>query len=260
MPIFPDTPIRLRIRGSVGARPVDGTASLVVNADGLLLVPADAADTDDVLRIPLEEVDGVSHSPDAGGTITLHLRDAARLVGSGDPRVAALAARILAEGRVMPELARATRSLGARHGGREQVWFFRPFLEARRASVLGGEDALAAFDPRTLRRAVEHVLARIAAERQPVSGPARRALEARLADAAESLLDALPALDGAAARARDAEDAVALRRWREWLAAVRVIFDRADAAWFALEAILRFPVPGPVSPPASLERLRRWTT
>jgi hypothetical protein len=260
MPLFPDSPLRLRIRGTVGARPVDEIASLVVNGDVLLLVPAEATDGRGVRRIPLADIDGVSHIADDGGTITIHLTGAASLVGSGDARVAALAARILAEGRAMPELARATRSLGARHGGREQGWFFRPLLEARRAAVLGGPDAVAAFDPRTLHRAVEHVLARIAAERHPAPGPGRRALEARLADAVEPLFAALAGLAPAAMHALGADDAAALRGWREWLDAVRTVFDRADAAWMAVGAILHAPSPAslPLLPPT--DRLRRWTT
>lgn len=260
MPLFPDSPLRLRIRGSIGARPLDGVASLAVSADALLLVPADdPAGDDGVLRIPLDRLDGVTQTGDDGGTITLHLGGAGRLTGSGDARVGLLAATILREGRAMPELTRAARALGGRHGSREQARFFRPLLEARRAAVLGGDDAIAAFDPRALRRAVEHVLARIAAERHPVPGPAQRALEARLADAAEPLFTALSALDAAAEQAGAADDATALRRWRAWLGLARNLFDRADSAWRAVDELLRVPPPSSV-PPAPLDLIRRWTT
>ena len=262
MPLFPDAPVRLRLSGSVRRRPMSGVASVAVDADGVVVTPLDAAmQAAASVRIPFDGVDGVSHATDAAGTLTIHLSGGEQLTGAGDPRVAQVADAILVRGRTMPELARAIRALGARRGGAAQDAFFQPLLEARRHAVAGGLAALDAFDPAALRLAFEHRLVSLAAERAAERPPARRALEARLLDAAEPLFAALVPLAGAADRVRTAPPAEALRHWRGWVQALRAVFDRADAAWAELQAALEHtPQSLPAAaPPTTLESItRRW--
>jgi hypothetical protein len=262
MPLFPDAPVRLRMSGSVRKRPMSGVASVAVDADGVIVTPLDAAmQADAPVRIPFDGVDGVTHAPDGSGTLTIHLRGGEQLAGAGDRRVAQVADAILVRGRTMPELARAIRALGARRGGAAQDAFFQPLLEARRHAVAGGLPAVDAFDAAALRLAFEHRLVSLAAERGAGRPPARRALEARLLDAAESLLAALVPLAGAADRVRNAPPTEALRHWRAWVQALRVVFDRADAAWATLQEVLEHtPQSLPAAaPPATLESMtRRW--
>lgn len=262
MPLFPDAPVRLRLSGSVRQRPMSGVAAVAVDADGVVVTPLDAAmQADAPLRIPFDGVDGVTHAPDAMGTLTIHLRGGELLTGTGDPRVAQVADAILARGRTTPELARAIRALGARRGGVAQDAFFQPLLEARRHAVAGGLAALDAFDPAALRLAFEHRLASLAAERGAERPPARRALEARLLDAAEPLFAALLPLAAAADRVRSAAPAESLRHWRGWVQALRTVFDRADAAWAQLQEVLdHTPQSLPAAaPPTTLESItRRW--
>ena len=261
MPLFPDAPVRLRMSGSVGQRPMSGVASVAVDADGVVVTPLDAAlQADAPMRIPFDGVDGVTHASDSMGTLTIHLRGGGRLTGAGDPRVAQVADAILVRGRAMPELARAIRALGARGGGAAQDAFFQPLLDARRHAVAGGLAAVDAFDPAALRVAFEHRLASLAAERGAERAPARRALEARLLDAAEPLFAALPPLSDAADRVRSAPPAEALRHWRGWVQALRAVFDRADAAWAQLRDVLQHtPQSLPAAPPTTLESItRRW--
>ena len=246
MPIFPDAPVRVHVRGRARHRAFDGTCSLAVNTDGVLVVPLDdVLHTGAPLRIGYEELDGADWS---GGDLALHLRDGGRLDASGDARLRDLAGAIVARGRVVPELTRALRTLGGRRGGQGQDAFFRPLLEARRTAAAGGQAALDAFDAGAIRVAVEAQLAQLAEAREPARPAARRALEACLCDAAEPLLAALDPLAAVAARARDAAPAEILRAWREWAFSVVRVFERADAAWSDVRAVLEAPPSGAAAP------------
>lgn len=262
MPLFPDAPIRLHVRGRVRGQVLDGAASLAVDADAVVIAPLDhALHTAAIIRLPYDALDGAGHDAAAGGTLYLYQNAGEVVTAHGSPRVTALGADILDRGRSLPELTRAARGLGARGGGPGQEAFFQPLLDARRQAAGGWSDALAAFDAVQLREAVGRILSRLAAEREPERASARRALEACLHDAAEPLFLALQPLASAAADARTADSAVALRAWRRWVAAVRAVFERADAAWPELRALLAAP-PRPAAPtPATpLERLLPpWT-
>ena len=241
MAIFPDAPVRAHVRGRVRHHALDGVSSLAVNVDGVLLVPLDdAMDAGAPVRVGYDDLDGVRWSDD---TLTLHLRDGGSIRAEGDPRLREVAGAVLMYGRVVPELTRALRTLGGRRGGEGQDAFFRPLLEARRIAAAGGQVALDAFDAPAIRLAVESQLAGLAEVREPARPAARRALEACLCDAAEPLLGALGPVAGAAARARDAAPAEILRAWREWARAVVRVFERADAAWIAVRAVLETPSP-----------------
>lgn len=239
MPLFPEAPIRLRLRGSVGQRELDGLASLAVHAEGLIIVPLDSGLQAGVpIRIAFAFIDGVEVPSPMEDARVILLRSGERIAAQGDVRIAGLAQAIVDRGRVVPELTRALRTLGGRRGGAGQDAFFKPLLDARRAAAAGGIAALDAFDAVQLRYAVEAQLARLAAAHAPSRAAAQRALEACLRDAAEPLLDALPQLAAAAQRARDAGAASALHAWREWADTLRRVFERADAAWIAVRATI----------------------
>ena len=247
MPLFPDAPIRVRIRGRVQQRAVEGLMSVAVDVDGVILVPLDQAlHPGAPIRVAFETLDGVAHDP-AAGILRFFLRGGEQLEASGDAKLGELALQVSARGRTVPELTRALRTLGGHRGGSGQDAFFRPLLAARREAAAGGDAALAAFDADALRAAIERALARFAGEREPERPAARRALEARLSDAAAPLFEALHPLHDAAARARDAAPPGALRAWRDWAVAVHHVFVRADAAWLAVRSVL--DAPPPVPPP-----------
>lgn len=248
------------MRGSVRRHALDGMASVALDSDGLVIAPLDATlQAQAAVRLPFEELAGATHCADAGGTLILHLAGGDQVTGTGDARAALLAGDILHRGRTMPEIARAVRAIGGRRTGEAQAAFFAPLLDARRSAVPGGTPALEAFDAGALRGAFEHRLATLAEAREPERAAARRALEARLLDAAESLFASLPRLDAAAAASRTADAAVALHRWREWVGVLRLVFERADAAWVAVQQELDAPArPTPAATPAiSLAQLRR---
>lgn len=241
MSIFPDAPVRAHVRVRARRHVPDGVSSLAVTVDGILLVPLDAAmHAGAPVRIGYDDLDGVRWSDE---TLTLHLRDGGTIQADGDPRLRDLAGAVVMHGRVVPELTRALRTLGGRRGGEGQDAFFRPLLEARRIAAAGGQVALDAFDAAAIRLAVESQLARVAEAREPARPAARRALEACLCDAAEPLLAALEPVAAAAARARDAAPAEILHAWREWARSVVRVFERADAAWTAVRAVLQTPSP-----------------
>ena len=216
---------------------LDGLASLAVDADGVIVVPLDAAlHAGSPVRIGFEALDGVDAT--ATGGLTLVLRSERVVEAWGDARLADVATELLVRGRMVPELTRALRTLGGRGGGWGQEAFFRPLIEARRRAAAGGDAALDAFAGSALLARIEAELARMAAQRQPDHAAARRALEARLSDAAAPVRDALPPLDAAAGLARAAVPARALRHWREWAQAVQHVFARADAAWLDVRRVL----------------------
>lgn len=257
MPIFPDAPIRVRLGGSVGARVLDGLASLTVHPEGLAIVPLDESMQAGVpIRVPFARIDGVDVAASTATMLTIMLRGGERISAEGDGRVSHLAEAIVARGRTVPELTRALRTLGGRRGGAGQDLFFKPLLDARRAAAAGGNAALDAFDAAQLRYAVDAQLAQLAAAREPLRPAAQRALEACLCDAAAPLLDALPALTPAAQHARDAAAGSALRAWREWADAVGRVFERADAAWLAVRATLEGA--GTASPARPGRAVARW--
>lgn len=236
MAIFPDAPVRVHVRGRARHHVLDGVSSLGVNADGILLVPLDdALHAGAPVRIGYDDLDGVQWSDD---TLTLHLRDGGSIQADGDPRLRDVSAAVVAQGRVVPELTRALRTLGARRGGEGQDAFFRPLLEARRIAAAGGQVALDVFDAAAIRLAVESQLAHFAEAREPRRPAARRALEACLCDAAEPLIAALEPVAAAASRARDAAPTEILRAWREWARTVVRLFERADAAWIGVRMVL----------------------
>lgn len=148
----------------------------------------------------------------------------------------------------LPEVARAMRAFGGARGaraGRDEIGearqrFFSPLMQARRR--LEGEGPLewlvAGFDTAVLAERIRSAVGAIATERHPASPPHRRALEARLLDACDPLLDALVGVDAAARALLEGDDAQRFVRWRAWAERVRLLFANADRSWRVVAAIL----------------------
>jgi hypothetical protein len=148
----------------------------------------------------------------------------------------------------MPEFARALRGLASAQGlGRtEHMAVFGPLLLARKEAELAGTPGarVASFDPTRLRRAWLESIESMAAARVPKGGADRRALTARLMECADPALAALPGLERAAARVRDAGGTIEPGVWRAWIEAVQLLFDAADRFWLSIEPHLG-PAPAP---------------
>jgi hypothetical protein len=221
-----------------------GAAAAVVNDDALVLAVCIESE-ERSLRLRFASIDSVHVS---GDEIDLVVRDGTHVVIVAPTE---LRDAVLDRCRSLPELTRTLRAFGSSRarrsgpGGRttdadEQRRFFDPFLDARRATgagvQAGGQEAIAAFNGTALADALTRTLSEFAADRQPSPGPARRALEAELVDAAEPLFDALTALRQAAdAALATTED---LRLWRAWSNQLRATFETADRVWMALDEAL----------------------
>lgn len=239
-------------RGTIGAGAVEvsaarlgrselGAGAVSVDDDAFTLV-ARTAEGDRVLRVPLSAIDSLDVS---GDELAVLVRDGRQIIittGEGARLRDDLCARCF----TLPELTRALRAFGSRRRQRgtrataaaEQQRFFAPFVDARRAAskTASPPDAIAAFDSAALVRAVDEALRRLVGERFGESGPARRALEAELADSCEPLYDALRVMGERAAEAR--ARAGDLRAWRAWSLSLRDLFEAADRAWLLLDAAL----------------------
>ncbi len=139
----------------------------------------------------------------------------------------------------MPEFTRALRGMISVRGiGRaEHDGVFGPLLAARTAAEQSASPRvrIAAFDAERLRRGWTDAIDAMAAARITKAGPDRRALAARLSEHAAPALDALAAVERAAARAKESGDTPTAESWGAWIAAVQAVFDAADQFWFALE-------------------------
>ncbi len=230
-----------------------GSAALTFEEDALSLALREA-NGDGAIRVELASVEAVAAGT---GDVIIPLRDGSRLVLETDAP-ADLRDSILARCLALPELTRTLRALGSRRGqrsaradaGDEQRRFFAPFLDARRAAANAATpaDTVAAFDADALAASVRRTLQGFAALRFPQLGPERRALEAALFEAIESLQESLSRMSGTAT---DAVSVIGeLRPWRMWAAELRASFEAADHAWLALDLVLE-ATPKPASKPAS---------
>lgn len=145
----------------------------------------------------------------------------------------------------IPEVMASLRSFGSgrsTHQDAEPLRFFAPLLDARRvaASARSRAEAVAAFDPPALTKALDRIVAEFASARHAARPPARRALEAELEDALAPLRVALVRLGelAPAAGASDADEA-----WRAWLEQLRACFTAADVLWPVLDGALARPAP-----------------
>lgn len=217
----------------------DGTA--VIDEDAIT-VSMRANASQRPIRVPLTSIDTVSIS---GDELHLVLRDGTQMA-LASPSAESMRDDVLIRCRAMPEVTRALRAFGSRRGQRstretaaaEQQRFFSPLLEARRkAGAAGGPMAvMSAFDAASITQSLTAALASFAIDRHGETGPARRALEAELVDAAEPLSIALHAMGEAAAHAGG--DIENLHLWRAWSAQVLASFEIADRVWLAIDGVL----------------------
>jgi hypothetical protein len=218
-----------------------GAATAAIEDDSLTIFVRIESE-EKALRLRFSNIDVVQID---GDEVDIVVRDGRHVLFSAP---AALRNELDARVRALPELTRTLRAFGSSRarrvgpGGRttdatEQRRFFAPFLDARRiAGTAAGDAAITAFSGRALADALTETLKQFAADRQPETGPARRALEAELVDASEPLFDALTVLrqsaDAAIAAAED------LRLWRVWSAQLRATFETADRVWMSLDEAL----------------------
>ena len=216
-----------------------GPGTAVVDDDAIFVVHSGAEQRP--VRVPLSRIDSIVVE---NGALLLSLHDGPELALVMDAATQ-LSDELGVRCRAIPEMTHALRALGSRRGHRggrataadEQRQFFAPLLDARRrALALTSSNAMAAFDPDVLGQAITTALRSFAAERYGSDPPARRALEAELADLCEPLRDVLSGLSVAAAEVRTAPED--LRRWRSWAAYLRSTFETADRVWLSLDAAL----------------------
>lgn len=235
-----------------------GAATAVIDDDALTLgVRVEAEERS--LRVRFAAIDSVHV---AGDEIDIVVRDGTHvmLVAPTEMRN-----ELLGRCRAIPELTRTLRAFGSsrarRAGGRgtdasEQQRFFAPFLDARRAAgSADGNTAIRAFSGVLLADALTKTLKQFAADRQPETGPARRALEAELVDASEPLFDALRSLRESADTAIAAADD--LRAWRAWSSRLRATFETADRVWMALDEALDAAHAQAAAQPSGKAKVRR---
>jgi hypothetical protein len=226
-----------------------GAATAVIDAELLTLVVRSRAGQEErPLRLKLAAIDSAQLS---GDRLALALRNGTH-VSIASPEAAALRDDIFARCRALPEMTRTLRAFGSRRGrssvreteAAEQRRFFSGLMDARRTvgaetletAAASAMSAIAAFDAAALIRALDETLHAFAVERHGDNGPARRALEAELVDLSEPLHAALRRLAETAGEAESAPHD--LRRWRAWALQLRIVFETADRAWFALDAAL----------------------
>jgi hypothetical protein len=219
-----------------------GPGTALVDEDVLRLLLLDSPTGEKALQFRYESIVGVAVG---AGSVVVTFRDARGLaVTTAD--AAAFRACLLGACRALPEVTRALRALGSRRGigGRrrnpsdKEARFFAPLIAARRASMDARDAAgvIASFNARKLAAQLSKAIADFAAEQGAGHPARRRALEAELSDAVESLSVALTALDELAVRgSNDVDD---LGRWRSWAAGVQQVFEAADRSWITIEPIV----------------------
>lgn len=229
------SPVAVMITGAVGGVALDGSGTLSVG-DDVVMLRGSAGDA----TVEMSAMEGVSYRD---SRLTLHLRGGDALQVSGTARLAAVAREIAAQVSTLPELTRPLRSLGSRRGrlGVDHDRFFAPLLAARRRGERAADPRarLRAFDGAAMSTALDTAIADYARARFPRRAPDRRALEAELSELAAPLRTSLEALDvfGRRALEEGSEDTMFVR-WRSWCSAVREVFDRADRCWIAFGPVL----------------------
>ncbi|MEO7085278.1 MAG: hypothetical protein ABI442_03585 [Gemmatimonadaceae bacterium] len=223
-----------------------GEATIAVEDGALWIAVRETAEPP--LRIDLSTIEAVTVE---GNEVTLPLRGGTRLTFECASPVEMRDA-LLGACRTLPELTSALRTLGSRRGNRsvravapeEQRRFFAPMLRARREAgeSLTAAATIAAFDASALVESTHRALKGFAEQRFAVVGPSRRALEAELFDANETLDAAYERLRDAGAAARTSVDD--LSAWRTWAGMLRATFEAADRTWLLVDAVLEAtPIP-----------------
>jgi hypothetical protein len=219
------------------------------DVDFTIVLPHRPAD-DTPLSVPLDSIDTIAVEV---ASMVIVTRDGMHLTFVTSD-VHATRAAILGACRALPELTRALRAMGSRRvGSRErpravedEVRYFAPFLAARRAAAHAASprDAIAAFEPVALAVALDTTLGAFATDRAGGRLPRWRAIEAELSELADPVRVVLRDLEPLAAAANaDVDD---LSRWRAWAGHLHAVFESADRAWVAIDAVLgREPAAAP---------------
>ena len=235
--------IALRAVSGTWGRPVpSGPGSVQLQAEALRVVSKSSGE----IIIRYGELTGGSWHT---GRITLH-GDPGTLVLEADRGLDRAWASLVAAACPIPEFTRGLRTLGSRRAGSHEghVRYFAPLLHARRRmeDERDLQHRLAAFDARSLRDRLLQILDSLAREAHPEQPPERRALEAELLDANETLLAALDSLKAAAERFHRSNEELRFAHWRAWVAGVGEVFAHADRSWEAMTGILpASPLPRP---------------
>lgn len=241
----------LTIAGLLRGRDLGGAGTLSVRADAIELRSGGRA-----VLLPFAMLDGAARLADdavdlyASSGDVLHLSDA--------PELGAIARSLTARICTLPELTLSLRALGARGRagrGTDHDRFFAPLLDARRRGegARGTAGVVQALDARELRAALTATLRDFTVERFATQEPDRRSLEAELEESAAPVFDALDVLERTQRELVEADDTTRYAMWRAWAAAVRALFERADACWAAICPVLLDCVPQPPRP-----FWRRW--
>lgn len=233
---------RLATRGTVSGllRGTDlaGEAVVTIAGDAIELVTARQR-----FLIPIASLEGMQEREGALELLietgdVIHIEGAADLVG--------IARELVQRAFSLPEMMLSLRGFGSRRAqpGEEHVRFFDLLLEARRRAEQARvtEELIRAFDAAALRAEVERRLSEFATERYPDRPGDRRALLAELSDCADGLLREIDALADRERELLASDSATRFAEWRRWSGAVRHVFERADACWFAMLPVLDAPV------------------
>lgn len=236
----PDHTGRLAFRAGSAAghwrgRNLGGPVTLFVEQDEVVVRIESSGDE---LVTPLHALSGAAWR---AGVLWLHVPDETLQLSDGDALDRAWFA-VSQRACALPEVARGLRALGAEHRrhavARER--FFAPLLQARRR--LEGEEPVdwrvAGFDAETLSERFRAMLAALALERHADRPPHRRALEAGLLDACESLFAQLQRVAESGRAVHAADDSRRFTEWREWAREVRSLFAHADRAWGTVAEVL----------------------
>ena len=222
------------VSGSWGGRVPAGPGVAQLRSDALRVL---SRSSDEIVI----EYGGLSGGSWRSGRLAVHGASGA-LVLEAERGLERVWVRLLAVACPVPEFTRALRTLGSRRAGGHEghLRYFAPFLHARRLmeDERELEQRLTAFDAAALRVRLLQILASLAHDAHPLHPPERRALEAELIDANETLLTALDSLENAAEQFRHATDELRFDRWRDWVAAVAGVFVHADRSWEAMAGIL----------------------
>jgi hypothetical protein len=233
---------RLATRGAVSGllrgTDLSGEAVVTIAGDAIELVTPRQR-----FVIPIASLEGMQEREgalelliDTGDVV--HIEGAADLVG--------IARELVQRAFSLPEMMLSLRGFGSRRAqpGEEHVRFFDLLLEARRRAEQARvtDELIRAFDAAALRAEVERRLSEFATERYPDRPGDRRALLAELTDCAEGLLREIDALAERERALLASDSSTRFAEWRRWSGAVRQVFERADACWFAMLPVLDAPV------------------
>lgn len=156
----------------------------------------------------------------------------------------------MADKLALPEFTRSLRGFASVRGlgTKTHELVFGPLLAARRsaARVQAPDSQVAAFDAERLRRALSHAIAAIAADRSGDDAATRRALEARLGEAAAPAVASLAPLAECAQAVRAAPLPARAEAWDRWCDAVQAVFEGFDRFWLAIDRVAPPDARGPL--------------